>query len=269
MITALATFIAAVGGILGLLAANHLWPFHPEPSPPQTPVGNIAATPSNHTFDDVQLGQASPTRSVTVKNLRKDVATVSVSVRDDSGSFEVALETCSTAPLNPDATCQLELIFSPKKLGQVVGTVVLSLPGGGVAAQVALSGVGKPAGELSFSPTSPYLRIFTTTKPVPANVSTPLMITNTGGGQAAISTVNSSDSHFTVTTGCHGRTLAPGKSCSLTLTFAATADGTYRAKLTVNDAVGPHEIAVTGYRGPLIFIKPPIILASIPAVDAP
>lgn len=146
VITALGTFIAAVGGVLAVLAAGHVWPFSPQPSRSSTPstssipVGNIVATPPIYKFDDVQLGQAGLVKTITVTNRRSDVTTVSVSVSDESGSFEIAVDRCSTNPLNPGAACLVDLDFSPKKLGQLAGTLVLSLPGGEMAAQVALSG---------------------------------------------------------------------------------------------------------------------------------
>jgi hypothetical protein len=262
IITALATFIAAVGGILGLLASNHLWPF---PKDKAESTGAITTSTSNQKFGDVQLGQASTTGGVTVTNKRKNPVLVTVTVKDDaSGSFDVALETCSTAPLGPDAMCQLELVFSPTKVGLQTARVELALPGGEVAAQVALTGDGKPAGEVSFKPTSVYLSLFSTpTKAAPASTSTPVTVTNTGGGQVKIATVKAGDAHFSASTGCHGKTLAPGGSCQVMVTFASTTNGTFKAKLTVDDNApgGPHEIALTGYRGPQITIHvPPVVI---------
>src|SRR5262249_6446649 len=106
-------------------------------------------------------------------------------------------------------------------------------------------------------------------KPVSGKVTTALTITNTGDGPVTIGTVRSGDSHFTVSTNCHGKSLAPDEPCTVTVTFATTADGTYRAGLTVTDNSGrAHEIAVTGYRGPPLKVRPPHVLPSGAAVAA-
>ena len=262
VITALAGFAAAVGTVLGLLAANNLWPFPPKPIPSETQeTGTIVAAPVNHRFDDVQLGQASPTRPVTVTNQRRDTTELIVKVKDDTtGSFEVALDTCSAGTLDPNSSCQLELVFSPKKVGQLVASVVVSLPDGRVVSRISLSGVGKPAGELSFKPTSVYLSLFIgRTLTAPRSTETQMTITNTGGGTVRIDTVKLDDSRFTVSVGCHNKTLPPGGSCGVTVTFAVGTNGTYKSKLLVHDNApgGPHEIPVTGYRGPLIVLRLP------------
>ena len=263
VITALAGFAAAVGTVLGLLAANNLWPFPPKPVPSDSPdPGSIVAAPPNHRFDDVQLGQASPTRPITVTNQRRDTAELTVKVKDDvTGSFEVALDTCSASTLESNSSCQLELVFSPKKVGQLVASVVVSLPDGRIVSRISLSGVGKPAGELSFKPTSVYLSLFTLLgKPTPPNTTTQLTITNTGSGTVRIDTVKLDDPRFTVSVGCHNRTLPPGGSCVLTVTFAVGTNGTYKSKMLVHDNApgSPHEIPVTGYRGLPIVLRLPI-----------
>lgn len=271
IITALATFIAAVGGILGLLAANNLPPFSKDKA---EPAGILSTSTSSQKFGDVQLGQASATSGVTVTNKRKNPVQIKVAVRDDaSGSFDVALETCSTAPLGPDGTCQLELVFSPTKVGAQTARVELSLADGEVAAQVALTGDGKPAGETSFKPTSVYLPLISTAnKPAPASAQTPVTLTNTGAGQLTITTVKADDPHFTLNTGCTGKTLGPGGSCSVAVTFASTTNGTFKSKLTFNDNApgGSHEIALTGYRGPQIIIHmPPVVIFPSNAAVSP
>lgn len=122
---------------------------------------------------------------------------------------------------------------------------------------------------MSFDPASPVLGIFTSAKPVPPSVTTSLNIKNTGDGPVTIGTVRSGDSHFTVTANCHGKRLAPDQSCTVVVTFAATVDNTYPAKLTVtDDSGGAHEIRVSGYRGPPIKIRPPFIVATGAAVKA-
>jgi hypothetical protein len=80
------------------------------------------------------------------------------------------------------------------------------------------------------------------------------------GGQIKISSVKTDDqTHFAISVSCHGKVLAPGASCSLTVTFTASENKTFKAKLLVyDDAPGsPHDVPLTGYRGPLIIIHFP------------
>jgi hypothetical protein len=253
MMTGLAGVLAAIGTILGILAANDLPPFRhttsPAPSPP------IAVSPSNHGFGQVQRGKASDAFAVTVTNPRKDPVSLKVDIKgDNANSFQIALETCSAAPLVPSGTCDMELVFSPQDAAALAARVVLAFPDDSVAAQVALTGTGLPAGELSFNPPSINLGLYTSFKPVPANATSQLTVTNTGAGRVTISTVKTDDSHFTVNTGCFNKVLMPGNACTMTLTFAASTDGTIKAKLqVVDDAPGsPHEMSLLGYRGPIL-----------------
>jgi hypothetical protein len=93
------------------------------------------------------------------------------------------------------------------------------------------------------------------------------MIINSGLIKVTINAIQvggADSSRFTVTPGCNGRVLNPSQTCTITVTFAATSDGTYNAMLQVHDdgPGGVHTVNVSGYRGfPTIkfpTLRPPI-----------
>ena len=268
LITGIGGLLAAAGTILGILAATGLPPFRPSP----TPDPPIAVSPSSHGFAPVQRGQASDPFAVTVSNPRKNSVTLKVDIKDDqTSSFHIALDTCSSVPLNPSGICNLELVFSPQDANPLTARVVLAFPDDSVAAQIALTGTGLPAGQLSFNPPSLNLGLYTSFKPVPANASTQLTVTNTGAGQVTINTIKVDDSHFTISSACFGKVLTAGGSCAMTVTFAINADGTIKAKLTFDDNApgSPHEVSLLGYRGPVVLkpIPPQIIRSALPSLS--
>jgi chitodextrinase len=78
----------------------------------------------------------------------------------------------------------------------------------------------------------------------------PVTLTNVGGGTLAISSIgisggNSGD--FTQTNNC-GSTLAVGASCTINVTFTASATGTRSSSLTITDNApgSPHTVALSG-----------------------
>jgi Abnormal spindle-like microcephaly-assoc'd, ASPM-SPD-2-Hydin len=267
LITGIGGLVAAIGTVLAILAANGLPPFKPAAQV----VLPIAVSPGNHGFGQVQQGKASEAFGVTVTNPRKGPVSLKVDIKgDNASSFQIALETCSAAPIAPSGTCDMEIVFSPQDAAALAARVVLSFPDDSVAAQVALTGTGLPAGALSFNPPSLNLGLYTSFKPVPANTTSQLTVTNTGAGRVTISTVKADDNHFTVGTSCFGKVLTPGTSCTMTVTFATGTDGTIKAKLQViDDAPGsPHEMSLLGYRGPIILKPiPPQIQRIVPTLS--
>jgi hypothetical protein len=259
--------ITAVGAILGLLAANHMWPFVPQPEPAQPRLGMVASQLS-YKFDPVQQGKASDSYAITVTNPRTDPVSLTVALAgDNANSFDIKQETCSVGPVTPKGTCVVELVFSPQAQGPLVARVVVSPSDGDGAAQIALSGNGLAAGELSFSPAIVKQAIYTVIGPVKPNTATDVIITNTGLARVTITAVKVSDTtHFSANTACNGRALNPEQTCTVTVTFAPTADGTFNATLQVyDDGPGsPHTVNITAYRGPPTLIKiptgrPPIV----------
>jgi hypothetical protein len=263
LITGIGGLLAAIGTILAILAANGLPPFRP----PAQPDPSIAVSPNNHQFDPVQLGQASDPFAVTVTNPRKSPVTLKVDIQgDQTNSFHTALDTCTSVPLNPSGACNLELVFSPQDVNkELTAKVVLSFPDSSVAAQIALTGSGLPPGQLSFSPPTINLGLYTSIKPIPVNASTQLTVTNTGAGRVTINTVTADDSHFTINPACFGKVLMPGGYCTMTVTFVASTDGTTKAKLMVNDTApgSPHEMPLLGYRGPIILKPIPTLIPRV------
>jgi hypothetical protein len=233
----------------------------------------VSASPTAQPFGDVQLGQSAESKTVNVKNSRPDAVNLRVAIKDDtSESFSVAVETCSPAPVSASASCDLMIVFSPKKTGLLAARLEVSVPGGEVA-QVALSGNGKAAGALSFEPAAGLnFNLFTTGSVTPSQAQAPLTIRNTGGSPLKINSVKSGDTRFTAATTCNNKTLAPNEPCDVKVTFTSTVNGKFPTKLTVDTASGKFEISMVGYRGPRAVVRVPpgiVINPSILPVVSP
>ncbi len=87
-----------------------------------------------------------------------------------------------------------------------------------------------------------------------------LTVTNSTTGNVEISGVSISG-NFTKDTGCSGVTLAPGASCSVTVTFGPAAQGTYPGTLVFTDTAtgSPHSVTLIGnsLNVSLTLVRPP------------
>jgi len=106
----------------------------------------VTASPSTLNFGDQQIGTSSAAQTVTLTN---DAALGTAAVGTPVSSnpvFAATLSSCGAA-IAPGASCQMPVIFTPKALGTVSGTITASVSGGltGETVSVGVSGVGVPA----------------------------------------------------------------------------------------------------------------------------
>ncbi len=103
----------------------------------------LAVTPASFDFGTVQSGASAAKRFVLANS---GTAAVNVASAATSGPFAVATDStsCPAAPfaLQPGASCELPVKFTPAGTGAASGTVVLQAANGGPAWTIALSGQG-------------------------------------------------------------------------------------------------------------------------------
>jgi hypothetical protein len=203
----------------------------------------VTLTPASLAFAPQAIGTFSPAQSVTLKNTSG--ATLKIAgISWASGDFYRS-NNCP-ATLLPDATCTLRVMFTPTSPGTKSGNVKVSDNAAGSPQTLLLSGTGSGTGtiKLTLSPASlgfGSVAVGTTSSPQTVTV------TNVGSVSASFSAPFGFDSGGA---DCHdfhnspqcGTSLAPGKSCTVAVTFKPTASGTRTGQFVVYQ--GAHTIYI-------------------------
>jgi len=195
-------------------------------------------------------GQAINTSSTpfTVTLTNWGTSTVSVGTPSITGSEFSQTNTCRGS-LKPNATCAVNVTFSPTALGSLSGTLTVptSYPGGPWTVQLqgigSLFGLSVPYPGLSF----PLLTMGTGT------LSKPVTLTNHSTSSLSISNVQVVGRAFGQTNTC-GSTVAAGASCTFNVTFKPTLatalpqSSAYYGGLVIysSDPASPQELRLSG-----------------------
>jgi hypothetical protein len=160
--------------------------------------------------------------------------------------FTVTSNGCS-APLDPGASCEIGVGFTPTAEGARTATVQVDSDAPGPPAQATLSGTGLTR-ILSFSPAA----VSYGGEEVGSSASRSITVTNVGSGSVSIAGMAvagpGGGSFDLASQSCTGAPLRAGASCNASVAFAPRAEGPVRAVLQVNDDANgaPHEIPLTG-----------------------
>jgi hypothetical protein len=200
--------------------------------------------------------ESSTTRTITVRHNGfgpLHITGVSVSGRE----FTVfPAQTCVTATLYETGSCMISVRFSPTASGTRTAQLRIDTTAGPVPATVPLTGGG--GGVASGFVAAPNPLVFPVVRPA-LSPSNPLAVTIGNGGPVAwrigavtvIGGPNLFPGDFRITaSSCTGVTLAPGRTCLVTVVGTAHGSGLRQAILSVADtsAGGPHLVglALTG-----------------------
>src|SRR5271170_1602055 len=215
---------------------------HRNANPTQS--GSTASlSPTSVGFGILALGSTSQPKVVTLTNTGSaTIGITSISIIGKNGSeFAVRSTTCGSS-LGPGAACTISITFKPSAEGsqsatlQVVdgsGTQTASLTGTGTAVKFTPGGLTFAA--QAIGTTSPAQPVTLTNL-----LSTTLTITSIAIGGA-------DPADFAQTNTCGGSVPA-GDSCTISVTFSPTADGSRSANVTVtdNDITSPQKIVLSG-----------------------
>ncbi|NYF80263.1 beta strand repeat-containing protein [Granulicella arctica] len=144
--------------------------------------------------------------------------------------------------LAPNATCTIQVGFTPTATGVRAGSLSVSSSVSTSALIAQLTGVGVQS-HLSINPTALSFGN------VAVGASTSLSLTLANTGTAAITGISLKISgDYAVTGPCFFATLSAGASCSVTIAFAPAATGTRTGILTIasSDPTSPGTVALTG-----------------------
>jgi Bacterial Ig-like domain (group 3)/FG-GAP-like repeat/Abnormal spindle-like microcephaly-assoc'd, ASPM-SPD-2-Hydin len=191
-------------------------------------------TPANVTFGSQPVGTVSPPQTVTVMNTGSAAIGIS-SVTATAGFTQT--NTCGTS-LPAGNTCTISVVFSPTKAEPTAGAVLVANDNGLVAVSLAGAGAGP---NLTVTPSS-----LTFAGQNVGTPSAPQTVTLTNGGAAAVTiTAIIASVDFAETNNC-GTSLAPGASCTISVTFTPSAVGTRNGAIVVESSAGNQLVSLIG-----------------------
>ena len=215
------------GGGVAFRLRRHGWPL-------------IQAAPQALSFGSLKVGTTSGAQLVTVSNTGGGSA--GVTGTSAAGDFQVTND-CTTA-LVIAASCSISIRFAPTASGARSGSLTVTTDFGGPFV-ISLTGTGTAPAVL-LSPTSLDFGLSPVGSTTPAQA---LTLQNTGTAPLAISSIIPSGD-FASATDCPTApaTLAPGGSCSMSVTFTPAAAGPRAGTVTItDDATGtPHVVTLSG-----------------------
>jgi len=207
------------------------------PASAQAGLAGVGAAPANVTlssgslgFGQVVNGSTSQPQVVTAANSGGVPVTLSATITGTG--YSIASNQC-VAPLAPNATCTLQITFTPNVSGDSPGT--LSLPGAysGSPSVITLDGTGVRPGMLVLSPNPVSFGIVVTGSPA----TQPATLQNTGEVAVPIGAPYASPASYAVTSSC-GSSVAPGATCTLQVSFTPGTSGMLSGLLTVPASAG-------------------------------
>ncbi len=178
------------------------------------------------------VGSRSTAQTITVSNTGTSLLVVSsVSAIGDFAQ----INNCSN--IAPGASCTVQVTFTPAAIGTRNGTIVLTDNAG--IHVVALTGSGNAPG-IGLTPATLTFgsQVVGTT-----SAEQSVVVTNTGTSSLAIGTVSAAGD-FAQTDNC--TTIIPSGSCTLQVTFTATASGTRNGTITLAGSAGTYVVSLNG-----------------------
>jgi hypothetical protein len=206
--------------------------------------GIIDISPSTPVVFPVQLIHTSSSASAITLN-NTSAAPVSISSVKVAGQFHLGEGTTCSGSVGAGATCVINVLFQPQSAGAHTGLITLVDSASSKPQFVELSGSGTI---IKVSPTS---LAFGSQKV--GTKSTPQTVTATNKGSApitydSISIGGSNKDAFSETNDCSGRSIPPGGSCKVQVTFHPAKSGDQSAALYINPntTISPVPVTLTG-----------------------
>jgi hypothetical protein len=182
-------------------------------------------TPGSSFFGNVPVG-STYTNTLGLANRLTTPVKIN-SITTTPGSFSTVSNCPSSLP--PAHQCQLTVTFKPTSAGAKTGTITIKDSDTATSPEI-----------LSLTGTGTTVSVTPTTFTFPGVISlgsaatTQIVIQNAGQASDKISSIAATPSQFTQTNNC-GVSLAPGKSCTATVTFTPSVSGSTEGTLTIID----------------------------------
>ncbi len=162
-----------------------------------------------------------------------------------TGDYTASLGGCPTSgnTLPPASSCTLQVTFTPTQTGTRTGSLLLSTSASTLPLTAALTGIGAQS-HLQITPATLNFGSIA----VGASAILTFTLSNTGNAPIYNLALATSPDDFAITVPCALTTLAPGTSCSVTVTFTPSALGARSGTVTVTSSAStsPDQLPLTG-----------------------
>ena len=186
--------------------------------------GTLSANPTSLSFGSVQVGNTA-SLSETLTNTGGTAVTISQANVTGAG-FSITGLTLPTT-LNAAQSVTFTVKFAPTSAGAVTGNLAILSDASNSTLNIALSGTGAAAGQLSVSPgTLSFGNVV-----IGVGLPLPGSLTATGAS-VTVTSGSSNSSEFVLSGITFPKTIAAGQSASFTVTFTPNASGATSASLT-------------------------------------
>jgi cytochrome c553 len=211
------------------------------------PQATMALSANAIDFGTLVAGAASPAQTITVSNTgQAALSFTGISVGGaNPGVFTLGGSCGTTAPVAAGASCTVTVTAAASANGPFSGSLALASNASNGAVSVALRGtVSAPAPAIAATPSAVS---FGAQNVGAAGASQAVTLANTGNVPLTLNSiaVTGADSIAIAAKTC-AATLAPGASCTVTLTFAPKSEGPAAATLAVASNAAPLQIGVSG-----------------------
>jgi hypothetical protein len=202
-----------------------------------TTASTVTLAPSTLDFGSVEVGSTSSFLSITVNNSNSSAVAVSSVIA--TAPFAIATNSCGTASLAAETSCQIQVKFSPTQTGSASGTLTLIDDAGTQVVELSGTGAASATDTLSSASLSFPVTVSGTT-----SAARTVTLTNSGGVPLTGIAV-SAGSQFQTSSTC-GTQLAAQSSCAISVVFAPTQVGKLTGTLSVADMLHTQSVALEG-----------------------
>jgi hypothetical protein len=208
------------------------------------PLSNLQITPATTDMGTVLVGSTGAVTTFTVTNSGGS-ASGALTVSLSSAEFVNANDTCSGTSLAPAGTCTIAVQLKPTSAGGKSATLLVAGTDG-LPVPRTLTGTGITNSALKASPASLDFQTVRVNKTGAAQTVT---VTNGGGVATGALTFTKGGADFAVfpiASNTCSAALAPGATCTFSVSFAPTLPGSFTATYTVTDGVASATVSVSG-----------------------
>jgi hypothetical protein len=198
-------------------------------------------------FGSITQGMSSGPQVVTLAAVysaaSSGISSISPSMTAGLGDFQIASNSSCLSSLADQATCTLNIVFTPSAVGARSGILTVSSSAANSSLTLSLSGTGLKAVPILGLATTPLA--FGNQLLGTASNTNSVVLTNTGTGPLTVTAVKTAGD-FSETTNCSS--IAIGAQCSVAVGFTPTQTGARSGQLSITDNVGssPQFVALSG-----------------------
>ncbi|UWZ86218.1 choice-of-anchor D domain-containing protein [Occallatibacter riparius] len=197
-------------------------------------------SPTSLTFADQGQGTTSDAQTITLTNTSA-IALVPTLI-STTGDF-AETDNCAQQSVDYEASCTIQVTFSPTRLGSRTGKVTVqgNISGGNIA--IDLTGTGVTPPQVSLQPTSID---FGDVESGTTSEARQVTAENAGGASVSIKSVTVTGPFVLGSNGCGTESLAPNTDCQMTVKFAPASPGAATGVLTMVDGAGTQTVKLSG-----------------------